>query len=191
MKTILYIHGFNSAGGGTKSELLHVALPKYKILSPTFDYKNFDAAVKLLNSLMKVNRPDVVVGTSLGGFLAMYAGYKYNAKCIIINPTTHPSETLARFVGENKNLLTKQKYMFTESDLSKYKDFEDKEFKQISLIDEKTHFLLSNDDELLGDHHYLEQKYFSCKHFSYFDGYGHRFTSTKPIVAAIENLLGK
>ncbi len=191
MTTILYIHGFNSAGTTFKSQALRTELPNYKIISPTFDYKQFDLALKLLRSTFITNKIDIVVGTSAGGFMALYASAKYHCKCIAINPVTHLTDTLKRFLGENQNYITKQKYVITEQDIEKCRRFEEDEFSKIVLTDENTRFLLSNDDELLGDHHYLEEKYPQCHHFKYFDGYGHRFTSIKPIVAEIKEYLKK
>jgi len=191
MKTILYIHGFNSTGNGTKSEAIKKTFSQYKVLTPTFNYKDFNSVVKQLHSLFVVNKIDVAVGTSLGGFLALYCASKYKVKCVAINPVTQPSETLKKMLGENRNYVSKERYIMTEADLAKYKTFEDNEFSKIELKDENTRFLLSEDDELLGDHHYLEQRFPQCHHFSYFAGQGHRFNVHKPIFVSITELLGE
>ena len=72
MTTILYVHGFNSAGGGAKAVAITKQFPKYKVLSPTFNYKDFKSVLKQLNSLFLMNKINLVVGTSLGGFFALY-----------------------------------------------------------------------------------------------------------------------
>lgn len=189
MKTILYIHGFNSAGNGAKAEALKTAYPKLKVVSPTFAYKDIGSVLKQINSTFITSRPNLVIGTSLGGFFALYCGCKYRIPCISINPTTKPSETLRNMLGENKNFVTKERYIITEQDLGKYKKFEDEVFTELSPADNQTAFILSNDDELLGDHHYLEELYPQCHNFQYFDGQGHRFTSIKPIKAQIDRFL--
>lgn len=191
MKTILYIHGFNSAGASAKAQALAQHYKgKYKVLTPTFNYKDLKATLKLLNSLFITNKIELVVGTSMGGFLALYGSCKYKTKCVAINPTTKPSESLQFALGENKNYVTKERYMLLESDLLPYREFEENEFSKIEPTDERCRFLLSEDDELLGDHHYLEDLFPKCNHFKYFKGFGHRFDSPKAIRAAIDELMG-
>lgn len=185
-KTILYLHGFNSSGNGNKAEELRQKAMKggWKILTPTLDYKNFDTVIKQLKSIFLTKHIDTVIGTSLGGFFAIYGGCTYNVPCVAVNPTTRPHETLKKKLGENKNFVTKQVYVLTESDLDKYKVFAQNEFSKIK-VDDRTTFLLSNDDEVLGDHHYLEQLYPDCHNFHYFDGLGHRFASVKTILSYV------
>jgi len=185
MKTALYIHGFNSAGSSNKAENIRQKLAPMKVLTPTFAYKDFNAVLKQLRSIFMMQKIDVVIGTSLGGFLALYCGATYNKYCVAINPVTKPHETLRKMLGENCNFVTKEKYIMTEQDLAVYQKFTEKEFAKIKINPNKTHFLLSLDDEVLGDHHYLEEQYPGCK-FEYFEGLGHRFAAMKPIGNAIE-----
>lgn len=191
MSTILYIHGFNSAGTGAKAESLRKMYPKWKVLTPTFNYKDLKATLKQLNSQFITNRIDVVIGTSMGGFLSLYGAAKHHTGCIAINPVTQPSVTLAKHIGENRNFVTKERYILTEKDLKSYMEFEKKEFSKIEPEDKSTIFLLSEDDEMLGDHHYLEKLYPQCHNFRYFTGYGHRFNGFKPISAAIDEILSQ
>ena len=189
MKTILYIHGFNSAGTGSKA----LALAEHykgslRVLTPTFNYKDLKGTLRVLNSTMLTKRPEVVIGTSLGGFLALMASCQHKAKAVIINPTTHPAETLRPMLGELKNYVTKERYIFREEDLRQYQDIQPT-FDALQPQDANTRFLLSEADELLGDHHYLEARYTQCHHFQYFEGFDHRFNSLKPIYAAIDELL--
>lgn len=194
MKTILYIHGFNSTGTGMKSEAIRSHYRNCRVLTPTFNYKDFPATLKLLNNTIMTGKVDVVAGTSLGGFLALYGASKFKKKCLVINPTLEPSQTLLRFVGENRNFVTKERYILTEADLKPYAEFEKKEFSKVlsgkqPLADADTRFLLSEDDELLGNHHDLESKIPSCHHFQYFPGMNHQFTATRPIFEAIDELI--
>lgn len=189
MKTILYIHGFNSAGTGKKAEDFKRTFAQCKVVRPTFNYKDLDAALKTLNSTFIVHKPDIVVGTSMGGFLALYASAKYNVKAVAINPVTKPFEVCSQFLGEQKNFVTKEVYTFTQQDADKYKMFTEKEFNKIVLKNQDVKFLLATDDELLGDHTCLEQLYPQCKDFNYYTGLGHRFNSIKTIQQALENWL--
>ncbi len=190
-KTILVIHGFNSAGGGAKAEALKKMFPGATVLSPTFDYKNPAATLKTLDSLCLTRRPNIIIGTSLGGFFALLCGATHHRPAMLINPTTEPSVTLRKFIGQNKNFVTGQRYIFTEQDVEKYATLEREQFNKIVPEDDLTCFVLSTDDEVLGDHTYLEQKYPQCSNFNYFTGQGHRFSSLKSVRDLIEHYLDK
>lgn len=189
MKTILYIHGFNSAGTGSKAQSI---AEHYKgqlhVLTPTFNYKDLKGTLRVLGSTMLTKRPQVVIGTSLGGYLALLASCKYGCKCVAVNPVTDPYTVLRPMLGELRNFVTKERYILREQDILPYKEHTAKEFAPLQPADEATRFLLSEADELLGDHHYLEARYPQCHHFQYFEGFDHRFNSLKPIFAAIDEL---
>lgn len=190
-KNVLYIHGFNSAGGGHKSKVLQEMFPECKIISPTFDCKNPKVIQSKLDSLVRTQNIKMVIGTSLGGFFVLYCSMKHHKQAIVINPTTKPSETLKKFIGKQKNFVTGEVYQVTESDIAKYEKFEDDIMRGLTPDDQLVHFVLATDDELLGDHTYLEQKYPQCHDFNYFDGQGHRFTSVKIIKNIIKGALDK
>jgi len=186
---ILYIHGFNSAGGGHKAVELQKMFPQCEVLSPTFDYKNPAAVQKKLDSLVRTQRVGMVMGTSLGGFFAIYCSAKHAIHAVVINPTVKPSQTLAKMVGKQKNYVTREEYQFTAADLAKFADFEQKVFDKLTFDGSKLHFVLSTDDELLGDHHYLEQRFPDCHDFNYFDQQRHRFAGVKILKPIIERAM--
>ena len=189
-KKILYIHGFNSAGGGHKSQELQKMFPDWQVLSPTFDYKDPAGVQKKLDSLVRTQRVNAVMGTSLGGFFAIYCTKKHKLPAMVINPTIRPSETLAKLLGKQKNYVTKEEYQFTAADLAKFADFERKVFDKLPCDGTLLHFALSTDDELLGDHHYLEEKFPDCQDFNYFDQQGHRFAGVKILKPILERAMG-
>ena len=91
--------------------------------------------------------------------------------------------------GKQKNYVTKEEYQFTAADLAKFADFERKIFDKLPCDDTLLHFALSTDDELLGDHHYLEEKFPKCQDFNYFDQQGHRFAGVKILKPIIERTI--
>jgi len=131
------------------------------------------------------------MGTSLGGFFAIYCAMKHKLPAVVINPTIRPSETLAKHLGKQKNYVTKEEYQFTSTDLAKFADFERKVFDKLKCDGTLLHFALSTDDELLGDHHHLEQRFPDCRDFNYFDQQGHRFAGVKILKPIIERGLGQ
>ena len=199
-KKILYIHGFNSAGGGHKSEEVQKMFPDWQVLSPTFDYKDPAGVAKRLDSLVRTQRISVVMGTSLGGFFTIYCAKKHSLPVVVINPTIRPSETLAAHLGKQKNFVTKEEYQFTSADLAKFADFESKVFAKLpskfkidtplgSYNPDWAYVEEVQDDELLGDHHYLEGVFPNCQDFNYFDRQGHRFAGVKILKPVIERAM--
>ena len=72
MKT-LYLHGWNSVVGGVKPTFLKSH--GHEIIEPALDHEDFHAAVKTAQAAFDQHQPDVVVGSSRGGAVAV------NLKC--------------------------------------------------------------------------------------------------------------
>lgn len=85
MKTILYLHGLESSQGGPKVEFL---ASKGFVCAPDLNY--FDPALedKLLGIVEKIS-PDLIIGSSMGGYVGMLLASVYNLDCIVFNPALH------------------------------------------------------------------------------------------------------
>ena len=66
---VLFLHGWHSVPGGVKPTYLEDA--GHEVLNPTLDDDNFDAAVRTAQAEFDQHRPDVIVGSSRGGAVAM------------------------------------------------------------------------------------------------------------------------
>ena len=66
---ILFLHGWHSFVGGVKPTYLKDA--GHEIINPTLDDDNFDLAVRTAQAEYDQHKPDVVVGSSRGGAVAM------------------------------------------------------------------------------------------------------------------------
>jgi alpha-beta hydrolase superfamily lysophospholipase len=66
---ILYLHGLYSMPGGVKPAFL--ASRGYEILNPGMPDDDFTASVRIAQEAFDQGRPDVVVGSSRGGAVAM------------------------------------------------------------------------------------------------------------------------
>ena len=111
LKELIYIHGFESCGKGNKTEILS---KHFKVIAPNLPTYPFDA-INTLDSLIK---PDsILVGSSLGGYYAIYLAEKYGLKAVLINPSLKPYKTLKRYVGiqyrycDNKPFMWKKEYL--------------------------------------------------------------------------------
>ncbi len=81
--TILFLHGWHSVPGGVKPTYLkdhgHI------VINPALDDDDFDAAVRTAQSEFDKHKPEVVVGSSRGGAVAMNIN-SGNAKLILLCP---------------------------------------------------------------------------------------------------------
>lgn len=66
---ILFLHGWHSVVGGVKPTFLKNA--GHEIINPALDDDDFDLAVRTAQSGYDQHKPDVVVGSSRGGAVAM------------------------------------------------------------------------------------------------------------------------
>jgi hypothetical protein len=66
---ILYLHGWNSVCGGVKPSYL--SQQGHEVVEPEIPDDDFDAALAIAQSELHHINPDVVVGSSRGGALAM------------------------------------------------------------------------------------------------------------------------
>src|SRR6516225_9809323 len=66
---ILFLHGWQSAPGGAKPTFL--AQHGHEVINPALPDEDFAAAVRIAQEEFEKHRPDVVVGSSRGGAVAM------------------------------------------------------------------------------------------------------------------------
>jgi len=66
---ILYLHGWHAGVGGTKPTCL--ARHGYEVLNPPLSDNDFDEAVRAAQEAFDEGEPDLVVGSSRGGAVAM------------------------------------------------------------------------------------------------------------------------
>jgi len=66
---ILYLHGWNSVVGGVKPTCLKAH--GHDIYEPALDHEDFGAALRTAQAAFDQHQPEVVVGSSRGGAVAM------------------------------------------------------------------------------------------------------------------------
>ena len=66
---ILFLHGWHSVPGGVKPSYL--AQHGHEVINPALDDDDFDLAVRTAQAEYDRHRPDVIVGSSRGGAVAM------------------------------------------------------------------------------------------------------------------------
>jgi hypothetical protein len=66
---ILYLHGWNSVVGGVKPTYLKSH--GHEVIEPALDHEDFEAARRTAQAAFDQHRPEVVVGSSRGGAVAV------------------------------------------------------------------------------------------------------------------------
>jgi predicted esterase YcpF (UPF0227 family) len=115
--SIVYIHGFNSSPQSHKAQQfqrwIHQTHPDITLHIPALEPFPRDAIAQL-EALANLDRKTGFIGSSLGGFYAVYLAEKFNAPAVLINPSVRPFDTLSRYLGENENFHTQQRYVLTQ-----------------------------------------------------------------------------
>jgi len=98
---ILYIHGFGSCGDSTKTRLLKAHFGEEDVLAPDVPVEP-DIALSFLRENVKRHDISLLIGSSLGGFYATALCREYGIDAVLLNPSVHPYQTLASYVGINR-----------------------------------------------------------------------------------------
>lgn len=68
-QTILFLHGWGSSPGGRKPS--HLQSMGYRVLNPALCPDDFEEALRVAQEVYDSERPDLVVGSSRGGAVAL------------------------------------------------------------------------------------------------------------------------
>ena len=125
-KKIMYVHGFGSSGQSGTVKRLHEVLPNAEVIAEDMPLHPAEA-MQLLHKLCDERRPDLIIGTSMGG---MYTEMLYGYDRICVNPALQMGDTM-----HEHNMMGKQVWMNPRKDGEKEfivtKALE-KEYKEIS-----------------------------------------------------------
>lgn len=97
---VLFIHGLASSGAYKMASSLRILLKGSEVIAPDVPIEPSEA-LNLLEGICRDERPDLIVGLSLGGFWAQkLRGYRK----ILVNPDFHISRLLRTMTGEREYL---------------------------------------------------------------------------------------
>ena len=82
MKKIVYLHGLESEAGGPKVSFL---AEKGTVYAPKIDYKTLD----LNEFILSLGMPDLIIGSSMGGYVADIIGSQLGVDVLLFNPALH------------------------------------------------------------------------------------------------------
>ena len=145
---IIYIHGFGSSGYGGKAREFYDYFKSKNIpfIAPSLSYVP-ELAISTLRELVESYDDVSLIGSSLGGYYAMYLSERYGLKTVLINPAMKSAKTL-------KRAITKQGYAHNYYDGSSF-EWNEKHIQMLQryevkkLTDENYFLLLQKGDDVL------------------------------------------
>ena len=185
--TILYFHGFKSSSDSGKAQEIKNFIKNHtsqtKIVIPDLD-DDFKKANKQIKNLINENEKRIFfMGSSLGGYYALYFAELYKTKSVLINPAIPPLKDFEIHLGKNENYATGNKFIISKDDISYIRSLHHKR-----ILDPTNHLiLLESGDEILD---YIKTvSYFKESPMDIFYGGNHSYTSIKEKFIKIKHFL--
>lgn len=114
---LIYIHGFNSSSLSHKANVMRAfceqSRPDIKLISPSLPCFPQEAA-EMLAEIVESHMDEFnigLVGSSLGGYLAIWLNSRYSLKAVVVNPAIKPYELLVDYLGPQQNPYTGHRYI--------------------------------------------------------------------------------
>ena len=195
-KKIIYLHGIGSGKDSSTSKLLKELLPQYNIISPEIPI-NPKEAKEFIYKLYTNEKPDLVIGTSLGGFYTLFLGGCFK---ILINPALFASSDIVHALGYGEHSFlcdrdnNEKTYIIDEEFIDELRR-QEKLFSEFILDMEtrhETYALFGDKDKMFSHYNEFNDMFFNT-HAKLIDG-EHRLTKENIInelIPLINQLLGE
>jgi len=108
-RALLYLHGFNSSSASPKARLVKAACEAlarhqgrpFACLTPDLSHRPDLALQQAEAALEALGRQDtLLVGSSMGGFLATLLAERHGLRAVLINPAVRPARFVADYLGQ-------------------------------------------------------------------------------------------
>ena len=147
MKKVLFIYGYGGSPQSRFCTLIREALPKgeYNVLCPQYPQEDCNRANDFLLKYIDENNIDLVIGTSLGGFIALILDTR--VPTIVLNPCMVPSVELPKLKPrpDHPDDVRPSAEM-----IATYKPFEPSAFNKEAIKRRLIVGMFAENDELLG-----------------------------------------
>jgi predicted esterase YcpF (UPF0227 family) len=122
----IYIHGFGGSGQGLKASLFR---EYYKSINKPFIAPSLshipDLAISTLEELIESYDGKVtLIGSSLGGYYAVYLANKYKIKAVLLNPSTEPFITVKNILDKDPEYYFSYNFIITDKHIGMLKKYE-------------------------------------------------------------------
>lgn len=191
MKTLIYIHGFNSAPQSQKAQACKAYFERqnslFNLHIAAFPPAPKAAVDSICEQVESIGKSCVAgfIGSSLGGYYSLFLHDRYGLPAALINPAMRPYELLVDYLGENQNLYTGERYVVTAEHMGQLKALD-----RLANIRAAELFLLQQTaDEVLD----FKQACTNLKHVKQWLDYGgdHAFADFERTLPAIEHFFAR
>ena len=195
MKTVLYIHGYASAGStGTATIMRNLLYGRdVRVLSPDVPVMP-NEAIEFLRRTVNELQPDLIVATSMG---AMYAEQLRGFKRILVNPSFHMARLLTfRGMGRqefrNKREDGAKDFKVDKEMIAQFKEVEKHSFVGITPADSENVWGLFGRSDRNVNCQPEYRKAYGTDHFQLFDGehFLNDNVLKRAVMPLVEQLLG-
>ena len=145
----MYVHGFASSGqSGTVTRIREV-LTEAEVIAPDLPIHP-EEAMALLYKICETEKPDLIIGTSMGG---MYAEMLHGYDRILVNPAMQMGDTMKEhgMIGaqhfQNPRQDGVQDFIVTKALVKEYKDITEKCFADTSEAEQQHVWGLFGDED--------------------------------------------
>lgn len=194
-RTVIYLHGFASAGNNGTATHLRNALYEHGVSVISLDLPIMPVeAMAFIRNLVAEHQPELIIGTSMGAF---YAEQLHGYRRILVNPSFHTSRLLTfRGLGKrefhNRREDGAKDFKVDKEMVTQFKEIEKGSFQQIT----------AEEKELVWGLFGLQDKNVNCqpefkknygpKHFQTFEGehYLNDNVLKKAVMPLVKELLG-
>ncbi|WP_251976905.1 YqiA/YcfP family alpha/beta fold hydrolase [Salinicola avicenniae] len=105
---LLYLHGFNSGSASPKAQLIREACATLaaargqplRCLTPHLSHRPKQALAQASEALSELGDNTLLVGSSMGGFLATCLAEEHALPAVLINPAVKPARFVADYLGQ-------------------------------------------------------------------------------------------
>lgn len=119
---ILYVHGFGSKYNPRNHKVIQ--LQKLgEVNGVNIDYTKPEQIPGIMEFAIHDYEVDLLVGTSMGGYLAARYGALYGIPYVAINPSHTPQESMSKYLGKNVD-LNGNEYELTQEAIDCYPPIE-------------------------------------------------------------------
>jgi predicted esterase YcpF (UPF0227 family) len=191
-KTLLYCHDFGSSGQSGTVTRLRTVMPQANVIAPDLPVEPHEA-IALLHSICEQEKPDLIIGTSMGG---MYAEQLRGFDRICVNPALEIAETMKAhgMTGtqqfQNPRQDGVQEFYVDKALVKAYRDVSEQRFVGLTPEDEQRVIGLFGDKDDLVDtfdmfcEHYSQATHFHGEHRMDDKSYMH---SVMPVIRWIDD----
>jgi hypothetical protein len=120
-RPLLYIHGFASSAHSAKAQVLRRHFDE--VYAPSLSHIPTLAAETLEEFIRALPAAPLLIGSSLGGYYALYLSQRFALPAVLINPLVQLTQPLEQVVGMNRHYFDDSQFEFTAGHLESLRHY--------------------------------------------------------------------